>query len=183
MLYVPNIVGVVPAPDGTYAYAYCYRDPEYSDVDTIRKVDPSTGTHSYVCLVPGYTPANYDYDQGYRIQFIGLVNQLSNNATGVVYPAVVDPVWGTGGSLEWQDYPNANLGLPSGKYKQLRITLKRDDVGTTSPYLKYIRIPTPLLIQQIPWHSWKNVYIDTDLTTGADPGSYNMDIAVWWPQE
>jgi len=173
---IPSVVSVVPYPSGDKVYVYCYDDPDYSGGDTIRLIDRVTGHNTFQCLVPGWDP-----DNSVRAKMIGVVTEPSN--TGYMYPAVNDPIWGNNGALTWQDYPNANLGLPRGLYKQFRITLQRDATSTTSPYLEYVKIPIPLVLRSIPWKGYKNVYIDTDLTTGANPGNYNLDLLVWWPQE
>jgi hypothetical protein len=138
---------------------------------------PTKTDNEFQCDIPGWQPAGGSY----YYFFTGHITDSTN--LGYYRPISADPVWGSGGSLSWQDYPNANLGLPAGTYKQLRVTLQRDATGTTSPYATKIRIPTPLLVEAIPWRDYKNIYIDTDLETGAPAGHYTMNVLVWWPQE
>lgn len=94
-------------------------------------------------------------------------------------PTPYDPVWGPGGSLEWQEVRKDGYFLPKRKYHQVKITL-RSNILDETPYLNKIVMAPALKVTDIPRDSYKNVYIKSDIPDGADDISYSTRLKAWW---
>jgi hypothetical protein len=171
-LYIPYVVGVWPHPtDGTaFVYIGFHPDTFSTAIKKISVDDP----YGYVDLVT--TVGSPPLSDVSGVQFQG---KLSNT---YITPGNDDPVWGTNDNitLEWQPYPNSGLALPGGKYKQFRITLQREG-QVIPPHINKVRIPAPLLLRDVPFGDYKNVYINPHLRYNKETGRYTTDLRVWWP--
>lgn len=170
--YIPYVTAVWPHPTDGTAYVYVGFHPETFST-AIKKVsvdDP----YQYVDLVTTVDSPPLSDISG--VQFQG---KVSGN---YITPGVDDPVWGTDDNitLDWQAYPSANLALPGGNYKQIRVTLNREG-QVTPPHINKIRIPAPLLLRDVPYNSYENVYINPHLRYSKEVGRYTTDLVVWWP--
>jgi hypothetical protein len=92
-------------------------------------------------------------------------------------PASYDPVWGTGGSLEWKEVRKDGYFLPKYKYHQVEVTLRGD------AELEKIIMAPAIKVQDIPKGTYKNMYIRSDIPEGADIASYEGRIRAWWGVE
>lgn len=167
------VVGIWPHPrDGT---AYVYKSFDASTFSTaIGQIDVSD-PYGYVETLTVLPEIPLSDSSG--VQFQGRVLQSYLN------PSINDPVWGTDDdlTLDWQTYPNASLNLPAGKYKQFRITLNRTSPAGDAPVLRKIRVPKSLVLKQIPYDSYGNVYINPHLRYSKKYGKFNTELVVWWP--
>jgi len=100
--------------------------------------------------------------------------QNTNNLIPVSY----DPVWGTGGSLNWKEVRKNGYFLPKTKYHQAEVTLRCE--GSISPSLNKLIIPTAIKVQDIARQSSKNVYVKTFIPYGADIKDYETRLKTWW---
>jgi len=170
--YVPYVIGVWPHPSDGSAYLYVsfYPDTFTTAIKRVWVNDP----YQYEELI---TPVNsMPLSDSTGVQFKG---KVSGNYISV---GSNDPIWGNNGdlTLEWQSYANASLTLPTGKYKQFRITLRRSSSGVTTPNIQKIRIPLPLILEQVPFEDYKNVYINPHLRYDRQRGHYTTELVSWW---
>jgi hypothetical protein len=99
-----------------------------------------------------------------------------------ILPASYDPVWGTGGSLEWKEVRKDGYFLPKGKYHQAELTLRTNNVAYT-PYVSKLVMAPAIKIEDIPSKSYKNMYIKTDIPPGADITDHETKLKTWWKIE
>jgi hypothetical protein len=176
---VPGAVSVYPDPYDGSAYVYIIRDPQFPTSDCIKIVH--VGDYDYtlpetVCAVPGCPIID-----SYNINLYG----RSTYPTGHFDILPQDPLW-TAGGLPWQRYSAGSPTLPKGHYKQLRVTLLRQDIESVSPQIQYIRIPVPALLNKIPWKGYRDIFIDTlphQDEVNLPAGDYTLDLLVWWPRD
>ena len=93
-------------------------------------------------------------------------------------PISYDPVWGTGGSLEWKEVRKDGYFLPKTKYHQAEITLRTTEAS--SPYLNKLIVSPAIKVQDIQPQSSKNMYIKTIIPDGADITDYETKLKTWW---
>jgi len=93
-------------------------------------------------------------------------------------PTSYDPVWGTGGSLNWKEVRKDGYFLPKTQYHQAEITLRCE--GVTTPSLDKLIISPAVKIQDIAKQSSKNVYVKTYIPDGADITDYETRLKIWW---
>ena len=79
-----------------------------------------------------------------------------------IVPVSYDPVWGTGGSLEWKEVRKDGYFLPKDLYHQAELTLRTTDVLHT-PYVNKLLMAPAIKIEDIPSKDYKNMYIKTDI--------------------
>ena len=177
---IDGAVSVYPDPYDGSAYVYIIRDPEFPTSDCMKIVH--VGDYDYivpetVCVVPGVSLI-----ESYNVNLYG----RSTFPHGYYDVLPNDPVWVENGSARWERYSAGSPTLPKGHYKQLKVTLRRRDLGSLSPEVEYIRIPKPALLNKIPWQGYRDIFIDTlprqseiDLASG----DYTLDLLIWWPRE
>jgi hypothetical protein len=95
-----------------------------------------------------------------------------------IIPVSYDPVWGTGGSLEWKEVKKDGYFLPKTQYHQSEITLRCE--GVTGPTLNKLVISPAIKIQDISKQSSKNVYVKTIIPDGALIEDYETKLKAWW---
>lgn len=98
--------------------------------------------------------------------------------TDNLIPVSYDPVWGTGGSLEWKEVRKDGYFLPKTVHHQSEITLRSE--GATSPSLNSLIISPAVKVQDIAKQSSKNVYVKTFIPDGADITDYETRLKTWW---
>jgi len=96
-----------------------------------------------------------------------------------IIPAAYDPVWGTGGSLSWQEVRKDGYFLPKVGYHQVEATLRNND-GTSSPTLNKLIISPAIRVQDIQSQSSKNIYIKTVIPDGANITDHETRLKAWW---
>jgi hypothetical protein len=101
-------------------------------------------------------------------------DSLEFQDTSSVLPASYDTVWGTGGSLEWNEVRKDGYFLPKKKYHQAEITLRGD------AELDKIIMPPAIRVQDIQPDSYKNIYIKTNIPEDADVKNYTGNLRCWW---
>jgi len=98
-------------------------------------------------------------------------------------PIEWDPVWGAGGTLNWEEYGNKSISLPQTRFVQARFTLRGPSTNQNhTPYLKEIVIPPGLLLEQIPPQQYGTIYVDTEIPAGTDVSQKTGRIKVFWLQ-
>jgi len=176
---VEGACSVYADPFNNVAYIYIVRDPEFPNSDCIKKVcvgDYDYITPEVVCEVPGIAITD-----PYNVNLYG----RSTYPTGYHDILAGDTVWAES-ILPWQRYSAGSPSLPKGCYKQLKLTLLRKDVSADSPEVEYIRIPTPAVLNKIPWKGYRNIFVDTidhEDNIALEAGDYTVDLLVWWPSE
>ena len=101
-------------------------------------------------------------------------DSLEFQDTNNLLPVSYDPVWGTGGSLEWNEVRKDGYFLPKKKYHQVEVTLRGD------AELDKIIMPPAIRVQDIQPDSYKNIYIKTNIPEDADVKNYTGNIRCWW---
>ena len=92
-------------------------------------------------------------------------------------PVSYDPVWGTGGSLEWQEVRKDGYFLPKTQYHQAEITLRGD------AELEKIIIAPAIKTPDIQPKQSKNIYVRTNIPVDADISDYEIKLRTWWGVE
>jgi hypothetical protein len=92
-------------------------------------------------------------------------------------------MWGASDdmTLEWEDYVNASMGLPDGRYKQFKLTFRRTASSIAPPRVSKIRIPEPLILENVPFGDNRNVYINPHLRYDKNVGHFTTQLLTWWP--
>jgi hypothetical protein len=169
---------VYPDPYDGSAYVYVIRDPEFPTNDCVKIVH--VGDYDYivpetVCVVPGVSLI-----ESYNVNLYG----RSTTPQGYYTVLPQDVFWND--DTQWERYSAGSPTLPKGHYKQLKVTLRRRDLASASPRVRYIRIPKPALLNKIPWHGYRDLFIDTlsqDEDIDLASGDYTLDLLIWWPRE
>jgi hypothetical protein len=170
--HIPYAMGVWPHPTDGSAFVYIGFNP--SSFSTAIKriwVDDPYQYEEIVATVPS-NPLSDISD----VQFLGKL-------TGSYFsPGVDDPVWGTDSNitLAWENYVTGGLSIPEGQYKQFRLTLQRTAGSVNPPRVLKIRIPEPLILNQIPYQGSKPVYINPHLRYDTQTGHYTSELITWW---
>jgi hypothetical protein len=102
--------------------------------------------------------------------------------TSNIIPVSYDPVWGTNGSVEWKEVRKDGYFLPKKQYHQVELTLRTTDVRYT-PYVNKLLMAPAIKIEDISSKSYKNMYIKTDIPSGADVADYESKLKAWWQIE
>jgi hypothetical protein len=176
---IDGVCSVYPEPFDGSAYVYVLRDLEFPENDCIKLVHASDYDYlvpEVVCAVPGVALID-----PYNVNLYGRGHYPEDSRE----PLPGDSIW-TDSGVAWQRYSSGSPTLPKGQYKQFRITLQRQDVDSVSPEIEYIRIPVPAVVNKIPWHDSKRIYVSTLLSsenTVLTAGEYTVDLLVWWPRE
>ena len=95
------------------------------------------------------------------------------DTTGLL-PVSYDPVWYTGGTLEWQEVRKDGYFLPKYQYHQVEVTLRGDAT------LEKILMPPAIKTEDIQAQQSQSIYIKTDIPNGADITGYEARIKTWW---
>jgi hypothetical protein len=171
--YIPYVSGVWPHPTDGSAFIYVGFYPD--TFSTAIKRVWANDSYNYEELV---TPINsLPLSDLSGVQFKGKLDG------SYISPGVNDPIWGTdtGITLDWESYANASLTMPAGKYKQFRLTLRRDSSDTAPPRVQKVRLPLSLILQQVPYESYKDVYINPHLRYNRKYGHFTTELVTWWP--
>ena len=102
-----------------------------------------------------------------------IADALEFKSAGLI-PVSYDPVWGTGGSLEWQEVRKDGYFLPKVKYHRTETTLRGDAV------LEKIIMPPAINTQDIQPDGYKYIYLKTDIPLSADIKDYEGKLRTWW---
>ena len=89
-------------------------------------------------------------------------------------PASYDPVWGTGGTAEWQEVRKDGYFLSKARYHRTEVTLRGDAT------LEKILLPPAIKTEDIQPQQSQNIYIKTDIPEGADITDYETRIKTWF---
>jgi hypothetical protein len=170
--HIPYAMGVWPHPTDGSAFVYVGFHPD-SFTTVIKKVwvgDPYQ-TEEVVTEVPTMPLSDWS-----GVQFTG---KLSGN---YISPGVNDPIFGTNDkvTLAWQPYVNTSLTIPPGKYKQFKLTFQRNSLGIDSPRVGKIRIPLPLILNNVPFKGSANFYVNPHLRYDIKTGDFSMNLLTWW---
>ena len=117
--------------------------------------------------IPGVLSVTYDSDQ--------------SNKLGLI-PASYDPVWASGGSIDWKEVRKDGYFLPKDQYHQIELTLRTTTPGN-SPSVDRVIMAPAVKIQDIQPQSYKNIYVRTDIPSYVDIGDYETGLKVWWGVE
>ena len=170
--HIPYAVGVWPHPTDGSAFVYVGFN-EDSFTTAIKRVwvnDPYQ-TEELVTEVPTMPLSDWS-----GLQFTG---KLSGT---YISPGADDPVFGVGDqtSLEWQPYVNTSLAIPPGKYKQFRLTFRRTSASVDSPRISKVRVPLPLVLNNVPFDGSDKFYVNPHLRYDIKTGDFSMDLLTWW---
>jgi len=154
---LPNVSRLHATIDGCVAYA----------ASTSKFIDGTTGNITGSWADGTYYNGTFSMDTDAASEFSAL------DGFDLI-PASYDPVWGTGGSLEWQEVRKDGYFLPKVKYHQTEITLRGDAV------LEKIIMPPAIKVEDIQPDSYKNMYIKTDIPLSADIAEYQGNLRTWW---
>jgi hypothetical protein len=171
--HVPYAMGVWPHPTDGSAFIYVGFNPgTYSPVIKRVRVDDAYQYEELVSVVPTMPLS----DAG-GLQFTGKLSAT------YISPGVNDPMWGASDdmTLEWEDYVNASMGLPDGRYKQFKLTFRRTASSIAPPRVSKIRIPEPLILENVPFGDNRNVYINPHLRYDKNVGHFTTQLLTWWP--
>ena len=123
-------------------------------------ITKSTSTNSNAGSVFGALP--FDIDSFIEFQ-----------ETANILPLSYDPVWGTGGSAEWQEVRKDGYFVPKDQYHQVEVTLRGDAT------LEKILMPPAVRTEDIQAQQSKSIYIKTDIPTGASISDYSSRLRTW----
>jgi hypothetical protein len=99
-----------------------------------------------------------------------------------IMPISYDLVWGTTGSASWKEVRKDGYFLPKELYHQAELTLRTNNAQYT-PYVNKLLMAPAIKIEDIPSKSYKNMYIKTDIPTGADITDHETKLKTWWKIE
>ena len=99
-----------------------------------------------------------------------------------ILPISYDPIWGITGSAIWKEVRKDGYFLPKEQYHQVELTLRTTDVSYT-PYVNKLLMAPSIKIEDIPSKNYKNIYIKTDIPSGADITDHESKLKVWWKIE
>jgi len=148
--------------------------PSKNGVYVIRTASPD-----YVFFInnSGAIEKTRSLDSGSRGVFgafsYSIADALEFKSSGLI-PVSYDPVWGTGGSLEWQEVRKDGYFLPKVKYHRTETTLRGDAV------LEKIIMPPAINTQDIQPDDYKYIYLKTDIPLSADIKDYVGKLRTWW---
>ena len=170
--HIPYAVAVWPHPTDGSAFVYVSFNPD-SFTTAIKRVSvyDTYKSADLVTTVPTMPLSDWS-----GLQFTG---KLSGT---YISPGINDPVFGTDDSisLAWQPYINTGLTIPAGKYKQFKVTLRRNAVSIDSPRISKARIPLPLLLKNVPFQGNQPFYINPHLRYDTETGDFVMNLITWW---
>jgi hypothetical protein len=170
--HIPYAVGVWPHPTDGSAFVYVGFHPD-SFTTAIKRVwvDDYYQTEELVTEVPTMPLSDWG-----GVQFTG---KLSGS---YISPGVNDPIFGTDDkvALGWQPYVNTSLTIPPGKYKQFRLTFRRNSAGIDSPRVGKVRIPLPLILDNVPFQGSDKFYVNPHLRYDLKTGDFSMNLLTWW---
>lgn len=94
------------------------------------------------------------------------------------FPIDFDSYWTT---LEWNTAAIDYYLMPEGKYNQIRLTLRANDV-LTSPIVNGLYLNESIQLQNVPANSYKTMYMKADTTAQdeSDSGAYTSNLKTWW---
>jgi hypothetical protein len=170
--HIPYAMGVWPHPTDGSAFVYIgFHSDSFTPVIKRVWVDDPYQTEEVVTEVPSLPLSDWS-----GAQFTG---KLSGS---YISPGVNDPIFGSDDrvTLEWKPYVNTSLTIPPGKYKQFRLTFRRDLTSIDSPRVNQVRIPLPLVLNNVPYGSSDKFYVNPHLRYDIETGNFNMDLLTWW---
>ena len=170
--HIPYAVGVWPHPTDGSAFVYVgFNEDSFTTAIKRVWVDDPYQTEELVTEVPAMPLSDWS-----GVQFTG---RLSGS---YISPGINDPVFGTDDrlSLAWQPYVNTSLTIPPGKYKQFKLTFRRTSSSVDSPRITKVRIPLPLVINNVPFNGSDNFYVNPHLRYDIKTGDYSMELLTWW---
>jgi sugar lactone lactonase YvrE len=92
-----------------------------------------------------------------------------------------DPVWGTGGDLEWSEVSKDTNFVHHQLYHQTRITLRSD--GSDTPEVEKIALPPTVELTNIPVQGYKNAYLKTVVASGTVRSQQSGKLRTWFSLE
>jgi len=136
--------------------------------DKLYYIDNASGLVKYTWGISSYSTYVFDaIPCGYAWN---KANHLSN------LPVSGDPLWGTGGSLEWAVVPKNGYFLPKRKYHQIELVLRNDTRVDDIILAPTVKIPS---LQ--PGGS-KFLYVKTDIPDTAQVTDYTTRLKTWWDE-
>ena len=93
-------------------------------------------------------------------------------------PASGDPVWN---SLEYNDVQKDSILMPQGRYVQAKLYFVNS--SSASAKIDSITIPSGLIVQDVPPHGYKNMYVKTDIPLDVSVATKTAKLKVWWDLE
>jgi len=144
------------APDGCFAYSNDDNLMYWIDMEGNKTSRAMPGGAASVF---GGIYYNYDSFESFKNHYI---------------PISADPVWGTGGSLEWEEVSKDGYFLPKVRYHQAEITIRGD-----AELEKLVMAPAVRTEDISPKQS-KNIYIKTNIPIGVDVTDYTSRLRTWW---
>jgi len=173
---VSGVVGLYAHPTNGSCYLLVTDEPYHRGSDAIRMTHYGQQTGNitkFICQVPGF--CSKDYKKG--ISFTGRAY------SDYILPHSEDTIWGDSGTAEWKEYPATGRLTHRGRYKQFKVELTRTDVEKTSPILKRFRAPKSIKMEHIDRDDSRQLTIKTYFDRVKTPGTYNMDLLIWWCDE
>jgi hypothetical protein len=139
--------------------------------DTIKYIDKDSGSiiRSYDPGVIAGPAAMFSFRHEDYVEF--------KNTTNFI-PTSYDPIWGTGGSLEWKTVSKTGYFLPKCRYHQFRITLR--DTISENAALKQVILAPAVKTEDIQPGQSKNLYVRTNIPIGSDITDYEIKLRTWW---
>ncbi len=92
-----------------------------------------------------------------------------------------DPIWGTGGDLEWSEVSKDTNFVHHQLYHQARITLRSD--GSDTPEVEKIALPPAVQLTNIPAQGYTNAYLKTVVASGTVRSRQSGKLRTWFSLE
>ena len=163
-----NPRGLNSTPLGAYCMTTTYDDTYFIDMDVNLNKTVSHPANIYYTSDGG----RWEGAQAASIDVSGYLD---------VNDAVSDPVWGTGGDLEWSEVGKDTHFLHHKLYHQARITLRSDSSDT--PEVEKIALPPTVELTNIPMQGSKNTYLKTVVASGTVRSRQSGKLRTWFSVE
>jgi hypothetical protein len=134
-------------------------------------------TYKYIGLESGIVERTYTRTAENYPAIVSLRYEDDLSYGQAIVPVSYDPVWGTGGSLEWTEVRKDGYFLPKVRFHQAAITLR----GAAE--LEKVIIAPAVKTEDIQPGQSKNMYVKTDIPIDADITDYEMKLRTWWGVE
>ena len=103
----------------------------------------------------------------------------NNPTVGSNIPLATDSVWNS--SLEWNKVSPNTYVFPNEEYHQLRLTLRRPDVGIDSPTVGAVYMQDSVQLTDIAPKQSKTLYLKIGIPEGITVnGEYSSMLKAWW---
>jgi len=164
-----NIGWEIQYIDGGYNGCLVYSRATY----TAKYVDKASSS-----VIRSFTAQNTSYP-GIPVLFSYRYDDfITYQGDRITMPLNYDPVWGTGGSLDWKEVRLNGYYLPKHQYHQVEYTLRT--AGVENPKLNKVILAPAVKVEDIQAQSYKNVYIKTEIPSDADIIDYETKLRTWW---